>query len=131
QRQDIFYLGKLNAQFRTQSIRDLVRGEIAGASALNYDPVASADTLRPHLDEAIAAGMRDVYLSDELLSGIGFALHLLPRPDCSQVLERIVKLFRGNVTFVIIIRNQLSFLASYYKQLVSEGYTLAFQTFLR
>lgn len=146
-RTDVAYLGKLNRRlsakigreqglsepyprFVTEDIGRVVRAAVPCAPDLVYDRDGVADALRAGIDKVAKRRHSSVYLSDEILSGIGLSLYRQNRIDVGAIARRLADGFGTDPTFVVVIRSQPAMLWSYYRQLLVLGYPLSFEAFL-
>jgi hypothetical protein len=130
-RKEIFFAGKGHKRtYVRPELSRVIRVNVAGLPDILFDPDPCAEIVRQSLDEARDGGFDSYILSDEILSGLGFAYALRQRPEVSQITGRLVQLFGEDITFVVVIRNQLDLLRSYWNTLVLNGYPLSFSTFI-
>lgn len=144
----VAYLGKLNTRvatkigqakglatpyprFVTEDIGRVVRVELPSSPEPVYDRDDVAQALRSGVDSVLKRRHSAVYLSDEILSGIGLSLYRQNRVDVGTIARRLVEGFDADTTFVLVIRSQPAMLWSYYRQLLVLGYPLSFEAFLR
>ncbi len=118
------------AGFATDDLRIAVRRTIPGERAL-----AEADfrAARLAVDEAVAGlGARSdrILLSDEVMSGCGFVHFDRPRRSLPDIVEVLGRLFGPDLLVIVVVREQTSFLRSYWKHLVRTGYPFTFAHFL-
>jgi hypothetical protein len=143
----VSYLGKLSRQqatkaaakngrsgpytrFATDDIGRSVRVEVPAAPETIYDRDGVASALGAAVADRKVQRRGKVYLSDEILSGIGLSLYRQHRVDIGTVARRLADGFGVDTTFVVVIRSQPAMLWSYYRQLLRAGYPLSFETFL-
>jgi hypothetical protein len=143
----VSYLGKLSRQqaskaaakngrsgpyvrFASDDIGRAVRVEVPSAPEPIYDRDGVGEALRAAVADRKAQRRGKVYLSDEILSGIGLSLYRQHRVDIGTVARRLAEGFGVDTTFVVVIRSQPAMLWSYYRQLLRAGYPLSFETFL-
>jgi hypothetical protein len=114
----INFLGK---PYRTKEAEYLVR-EFLPFSDLRQLPASEVERLRA------AVGEGHPIVSDEVLSGVGFA-HGLTANSLLQVLDNIDVLTGGEFVAHLVLRQPASFVRSYYGQLVRMGARMKFDQF--
>ncbi len=129
--ENIYYLGKkYNNQYRGDELEYFFREYLTKSHEMEYDYSYARSVIAPYIDEALVDN-KPIVLSDELFSGIGFYSYLSRVfRDPAQILMRLSTLFKDDVIFIVVIREQASFLKSFYAQLINHGYNLTYQQFV-
>jgi hypothetical protein len=135
QRPDLYFAGKRcfagkRQRYRSPALRNTIRRAVAGTPELAFDASRCAAVVQQSLEEAKQSGSCCYLLSDEVLSGIGFAYAFSPAPDGGQICSRLLRLFGEDTVIILILREQLALLKSYWRQLVLAHYRLTFHSFI-
>lgn len=125
----IYYLGKNVSEYRTQSLERLFREYVTGTPETQYDYPYVQSLLLPHM-QAASNDNKILVISDELFSGIGFRSYIYQRfIDPALLLRRLAEAFE-DVSFIVVIREQKSFLRSFYAEMVGHGLNITYQQFV-
>ncbi len=129
------YLGKFerdgqNLAYKEFAVEKLVRQQIPFALEMDFNYAGAAGILQRYA-ERLGAEDRALLLSEELLSGFGFAAYHRQRfVDPALILARLKQLF-PRVAVLLVVREQFSWLRSYYSELVMQGLNLSFSAFVQ
>lgn len=89
-----------------------------------------AAELESYFEKAAKLSKRGLLLSEEILSGAGFVHYSRPALDLCQIAMNFKKCFGERLRLVVVIREQRAYLRSYYMQLVKQGASFDFETFV-
>lgn len=127
---DVYFAGKVKGNYKSEILRSTIRQAVAGVPGMAFDPNACAAVIAESIEDAKRSGFDCYVLSDEILSGMGFIYAFSTAPDGGEICSRILKLFGDDTVFILVIREQLSFLKSYWHQLIVARYPLTFYSFI-
>lgn len=130
-----FYMGKFKRDHRglayqNEEIEAIFRTTIPLSSEIifNYEEIRSR--LKAYFAEYNPQN-KPALLSEEVMSGMGVIMHQNNRQlDPYIILHRMKQLF-PNLKLLLIIREQFKYLQSYYSELISQGYNIAYDIFVR
>jgi hypothetical protein len=125
---EVGYLGKFANDYAGQDLGYFFR-HVAGLTP-NY--ILPVDYWRRKFGMYLAENNHTgpYLVSDEILSGIGFASYNLG-VNIYTGLDNLKSIFGDRLRIVSVLRYQLDLLKSYYLQLLMHGYPLSFQSFIK
>jgi len=124
------YIGKnRDASFVNDRVQHIHRKLVPNPA---FDMKLIAGVARRFKDSLKESGVAaDSYLlSDELLSGIGFARFRRGAADLPTIIDRLRHIHGTDTQFILVVREQKRLLKSYHGQLIRRGYAVSFETFL-
>lgn len=116
--------------YESGRIRNIFRDALPSDRPLDDAEIA---TMRRDILAAVARMKGDpsrVLVSDEVLSGMGFIFFNQPRRPLEGIVREVGRIFGGDAAVMLVMRSQMSFLASYWKHLVRTGYPFTWGHFL-
>lgn len=128
----VYYLGKGigdGGGFVDRGFKKALRTMVLEANELAYDPHKFSDILETHIEAAIDGEFSSIGMSEE---GILIPPNQpsFPVPITTRI-KRLSDLFGSDTTVVLTIREQLSWLRSWYRESLKWGVDYSFDTFCR
>lgn len=126
---DIFFLGPYNGGHDSEYINENVKHCIEVDIRLTKDFGYDEDRVRSTFENAYSlfekSGCTAFGLSSESLS---FTMH--HDVDTTQKADRLFRVFGENLKVVIVIRNQISLIRSFYRQMIAVGLSVSFREYV-
>jgi hypothetical protein len=117
-------------RFMAEDIDSILRNRIFEPHAADFNAAAARRVADRIQEIATSEGKDTILISYESLTGLSFAWYGIARAPFQMIADRLVNMWGGDIHFLTIIREQRSFLRSYHSQLVKQGYTASFTTFM-